>query len=293
MLKSMTSYGNSEYNQDSARFTAEIKSVNNRYRDIILRSPKSLQALEDEIRSVVASRIRRGRIDVTIRMAKDDSEAEYDLELNRHLVESYFRIFEHLREDYGLEDRVSPHELCQMRDVLQVKPLDVDLEALRPGLQEVLTLALDSYDSMRLREGKAIEEDFLQRLQAIEMHMDYIHEKAPLVVEEYRKKLHDRIRDLHQDVEVDETRMTQEVAIFADKCDITEEIVRTRSHLNQFRLYMQRDEAIGRRLEFLLQEINREVNTMSSKASDASISGRAVEMKAELEKLREQVQNVE
>ena len=293
MLKSMTSYGNSETIQDSVRFTAEIKSVNNRYRDIILRIPKSLQALEDEIRSAVASRIRRGRIDVTVQMAKDDSEAEYDLELNRPLVESYFRIFEQLREDYGLEDRVSPHELCQMRDVLQVKPLDVDLEALRPGLQEVLTLALDSYDSMRLREGKAIEEDFLQRLQAIEMHMDYIHEKAPLVVEEYRKKLHDRIRDLHQDVEVDETRMTQEVAIFADKCDITEEIVRTRSHLNQFRLYMQRDEAIGRRLEFLLQEINREVNTMSSKASDASISGRAVEMKAELEKLREQVQNVE
>ncbi len=293
MLKSMTSYGNSETIQDSVRFTAEIKSVNNRYRDIILRIPKSLQALEDEIRSAVASRIRRGRIDVTVQMAKDDSEAEYDLELNRPLVESYFRIFEQLREDYGLEDRVSPHELCQMRDVLQVKPLDVDLEALRPGLQEVLTLALDSYDTMRLREGKAIEEDFLQRLQAIEMHMDYIHEKAPLVVEEYRKKLHDRIRDLHQDVEVDETRMTQEVAIFADKCDITEEIVRTRSHLNQFRLYMQRDEAIGRRLEFLLQEINREVNTMSSKASDASISGRAVEMKAELEKLREQVQNVE
>ncbi len=293
MLKSMTSYGNSETIQDSVRFTAEIKSVNNRYRDIILRIPKSLQVLEDEIRSAVASRIRRGRIDVTVQMQKENSEAEYDLELNRPLVDSYFRIFEQLREDFGLEDRVKPHELCQMRDVLQVKPLDVDVEALRPGLQTVLTLALDSYDTMRLREGKAIEEDFLKRLETIEKHMENIHEKAPLVVEEYSKKLNNRIRELHQNVEVDETRMNQEVAIFADKCDITEEIVRTRSHLNQFRLYMQKDEAIGRRLEFLLQEINREVNTLSSKASDASISGRAVEMKAELEKLREQVQNVE
>ena len=293
MLKSMTSYGNSEYNQDRARFTAEIKSVNNRYRDIILRMPKSLQVIEDEIRSTVASRIRRGRIDVTLQMERDNSEAEYDLELNRPLVESYFRIFDQLKEGFGLEDHVRPHELCQMRDVLQVKPPDVDLDALRPGLQEALTQALDSFDLMRLREGKAIEEDFLKRLETIEDHLKNIHEKAPLVVEEYRKKLTDRIQELTQDVDVDESRMTQEVAIFADKSDITEEIVRTRSHLNQFRLYMEKDEAIGRRLEFLIQEIHREVNTMSSKASDASISGRTVEMKAELEKLREQVQNVE
>ena len=293
MLKSMTSYGNSEFNQNGLRFTAEIKSVNNRYRDIILRIPKSLQAIEDEIRSTVASRIRRGRIDVILQMEKDNSEPEYDLELNRPLVESYFRIFEQLKEDFALEDHIRPHELCQMRDVLQVKSPDVDLDAIRPGLQKALTLALDSFDLMRLREGKAIEEDFLKRLETIDRHLVRVHETAPLVVEEYRKRLKDRIQELAQDVDVDETRVMQEVAIFADKCDITEEIVRTRSHLKQFRLYMEKDEAVGRRLEFLIQEIHREVNTTSAKASDASISGRTVEMKAELEKLREQVQNVE
>ena len=293
MIRSMTSYGNGEYAQENVRLTAEIKSVNNRYRDIILRIPKSLQVLEDEIRSQVAARIGRGRIDVSLQMERDNSEAEYELELNRPLVNSYFRIFEELEEDFGLDNQVSPHEICQMRDVLQVKPLETDIDALRPGLKEVLDLALESFDLMRTREGKAIEDDFLKRLETIEGHLEAIEIGAPVVVAEYRNRLRERIREFTQDIEVDEGRMIQEVAIFADKCDITEEIVRTRSHLKQFRHYMDREEAIGRRLEFLLQEINREVNTMSSKASDAAISGRAVEIKAELEKLREQVQNVE
>ena len=293
MIRSMTSYGNGEYAKEKVRLTAEIKSVNNRYRDIILRIPKSLQVLEDEIRSQVAARIGRGRIDVSLQMERDNSEAEYELELNRPLVNSYFRIFEELEEDFGLDNQVSPHEICQMRDVLQVKPLETDIDALRPGLKEVLDLALESFDLMRTREGKAIEDDFLKRLETIEGHLEAIEIGAPVVVAEYRNRLRERIREFTQDIEVDEGRMIQEVAIFADKCDITEEIVRTRSHLKQFRHYMDREEAIGRRLEFLLQEINREVNTMSSKASDAAISGRAVEIKAELEKLREQVQNVE
>ncbi|MFZ7111906.1 MAG: YicC/YloC family endoribonuclease [Desulfatiglandales bacterium] len=293
MLKSMTSYGNGEYALENVRLTAEIKSVNNRYRDIILRIPKSLQVLEEEIRSRVAARIGRGRIDVSLQMERDNSEVEYELELNRPLVRSYFRIFEELEEDFGLDSRVSPHELCQMRDVLQVKPLETDIDALRPGLREVLDLALESFDLMRTREGKAIEEDFLKRLETVEGHLEAVEKGAPAVIEGYRSRLRERVQDFALDIEVDEGRMIQEIAIFADKCDITEEIVRTRSHLNQFRHYMEGDEAIGRRLEFLLQEINREVNTMSSKASDAAISGRAVEIKAELEKLREQVQNVE
>lgn len=293
MLKSMTSYGNGEVTFGDARFTAEIKSVNNRYRDINLRIPKSLLGIEDEIRAQVASRISRGRIDVSIQMERNNSDAEYDLELNRPLVESYFRIFKTLREEYDLGDTVRPHELCQMRDVVLVKPLEVDFETLKPGIQEALGLAIDSYERMRLREGKAIEEDFIGRLDTIEAHLRIIEEKTPVVVNDYRNRLMERIKELSQEIEVDQDRLLQEVAIFADKCDITEEIVRAKSHMEQFRHYMTQDEPVGRRLEFLLQEINREVNTMSSKASNATISSRAVEVKGELEKLREQIQNVE
>ncbi|MBW2015916.1 MAG: YicC family protein [Deltaproteobacteria bacterium] len=293
MLKSMTSYGNGEYALGETRFSAEIKSVNNRYRDIILRIPRSLQVLEEDIRSQVAARVRRGRIEVALQMEGNHSGDEYDLELNRPLVDSYLRIYDQLRADYDLGDQLSAHELCQMKDVLMVKPLEVDIESVKPGVYEVLRLALDSYENMRLREGKAIEEDFARRLDTIEGHLQVIEGKAPEVVERYRERLLERVKSFSREIDPDEGRILQEVAVFADRCDITEEILRARSHVNQFRHYMALDEAVGRRLDFLIQEIHREVNTMSAKASDASISGLTVEIKGELEKLREQIQNVE
>ena len=293
MIKSMTAYGRGEYTHGDTEFVAEIKSVNNRYRDVILRTPKALQVLEDEIRSQISSRTRRGRIEVSVQMAKNGGEVEYDLELNSPLVSSYFKIFKELSEKFGLDDKIRPEYLCQMRDVILFKPEDVNADEARPGLQEVLKQALDSFDEMRIQEGRALEDDFIKRLGLIEKNLETIEKSAPSVVEEYRRRLKDKIQNISQDFEIDETRMIQEVAIFADRCDITEEIVRTRSHLNQFRKYMEMDDSIGRRLDFLIQEINREVNTMSAKASDSTISAKVVEIKAELEKLREQAQNVE
>lgn len=293
MIKSMTGYGSGEYDLEETRFTAEIKSVNNRYRDVILRIPKALQGIEDELRAIVSRRVSRGRIEVTVQMEKDGAEEEYGLELNLPLVKSYLGILEQMKEDFGLDEKVSPLQLSQIRDVILVRPEEVKVDRIRPGLQEVLRLALDSFDEMRIQEGRAIEEDFSKRLEIIDGYLDRIEERAPLLVEEYRQKLLDRIKQLSQNIEVDENRLAQEVAYFADRCDITEEIVRGRSHLKQFRHYMGLDEAVGRRLDFLMQEINREVNTMSSKGSDSSISRNAVEIKGELEKLREQVQNVE
>ena len=289
----MTAYGRGEYTHGDTEFVAEIKSVNNRYRDVILRTPKALQVLEDEIRSQISSRTRRGRIEVSVQMAKNGGEVEYDLELNSPLVSSYFKIFKELSEKFGLDDKIRPEYLCQMRDVILFKPEDVNADEARPGLQEVLKQALDSFDEMRIQEGRALEDDFIKRLGLIEKNLETIEKSAPSVVEEYRRRLKDKIQNISQDFEIDETRMIQEVAIFADRCDITEEIVRTRSHLNQFRKYMEMDDSIGRRLDFLIQEINREVNTMSAKASDSTISAKVVEIKAELEKLREQAQNVE
>ena len=293
MIRSMTAYGRGEYTLEDMRFVAEIKSVNNRYRDIIVRCPKSIQGLEEEIRSQVASRIKRGRIEVFIQMERGEEEVAYDLELNVPLVKSYLKIFKRLCETLGVDQKISPETLWQMKDVVVVKPEEVDFETVRPALQTVLQLALDSYDSMRIQEGSGIEEDFHKRLHLIEEYINDIENKAPNVSKEYEKRLKDKIKRMSEDIEIDNNRLIQEVGIFSEKCDMTEEIVRTGSHLKQFRSYMSMEDAIGRRLDFLLQEINREANTMSAKAQDSSISAKVVEIKAELEKLREQAQNVE
>ncbi|MBN2126323.1 MAG: YicC family protein [Deltaproteobacteria bacterium] len=293
MIRSMTGYGRGECARGDNTFVVEIRSVNNRYRDVVLRVPRTLQALEDDVRSQVASRIRRGRIEVAVQMERNGAETEYDLELNLPLVKSYFLLFQRLREDFELEGTVRPDTLLQMKDVILVKPREVDPEEARAGLREGLDLALDSHDGMRIQEGRAIEEDLNRRLRSIESRLDGIEQKAPGVVDEYRTRLKEKIDQVMETREVDEGRIAQEAALFADRCDITEEIVRTRSHIGQFRHYLASDEAVGRRLDFLMQEIYREVNTMSTKASDAQISSQAIEIKGELEKIREQVQNVE
>ena len=293
MIRSMTAYGRGESSDRDTRFVTEIKSVNNRYRDVIPRVPKALQALEDEIRAHVASRIQRGRVEVSLQMEREGDTAEYDLELNQALVKSYLGIIRELHETFGLENKISTETICQLRDVVQVKPRDLDIEALKPGIRQSLDLALDSHDAMRVQEGKAIEKDFMERLRGIEARLDAVERRAPEVVGDYALRLRKKIQQLSQDMEIEEGRLTQEVAIFSDRCDITEEVVRARSHLAQFRHYLDMEEAVGRRLDFLVQEIYREVNTMGSKASDSSISADVVEIKGELEKIREQVQNVE
>lgn len=293
MIKSMTAYGRGEVQQGDVVFIAEVKSVNNRFRDIILRIPKNYQILEKDLRAIISSRIRRGRVEVYIQMEDSGVADPYDLELNLPLVNSYFKIFEQLREQFGLDKEIRIESLCQMRDVILFKPEPADIDKMRPGFQEVLKAALDSLNFMRAKEGEAIEADLSKRLDMLEDYINEVEERAPLLVEEYRDRLKENVASMLNDVAVDETRLAQEVAFFAEKSDITEELVRLRSHLKQFREYLLIDEALGRRLDFLLQEMNREVNTIGSKASESRISSIVVEMKAELEKLREQIQNVE
>lgn len=289
----MTAYGRGEYTQGTSVFTVELKSFNNRFRDIVLRIPRTLQALEEEIRSQVSSSVRRGRVEVSIQMESNSGEGEYQLELNAPLVKSYLRIFRELDEEYGVDEKVSPNSLCQMKDIIIFKTPDVKIDDVRPGLQEALGLAVESLDKMKITEGKAIEEDFLKRLEIIEEYLNDIEENTPTMVDEYKRRLEDKIQKVSGGMTLDESRLIQEVAIFADRCDINEEIVRFRSHLKQYRDFMSKDDSIGRRLDFLIQEMNREVNTIGSKATDSFISSKVVEIKAELEKLREQVQNVE
>jgi len=289
----MTAYGRGEYQKGDIVFVAEMRSLNNRYRDIILRIPKNYQILENELKSIISNRIRRGRVEVTVQLENNGETGPYNFELNLPLVDSYFKVFNELVERFGLDQEIELGSVLQMKDAIFLKPEERDLEEVKTGFEAALGQALDSLDEMRLKEGNAIRTDLVNRLGLLEKYLNTVDKRAPILVEEYREKLNDRINHMLKDVAVDESRLAQEVALFSERSDVTEEIVRIRSHLQQFREYLSFDDALGRRLDFLIQEINREVNTLSSKASDSSISKVSVEMKAELEKLREQIQNVE
>jgi uncharacterized protein (TIGR00255 family) len=252
-----------------------------------------LQILEKDIKNIIGGRVRRGRVEVAIQMEKGMEEESRSLELNMPMAKNYYEIFIQLAENLGLKQEIRLESLCQMRDVIVPKSEDLDQERLKPSLERVLNLALDSFNGMREKEGEAIQREFIARLDTLEQYVEDIHKKAPELVLEYQSKLKANVARLTQEALVDENRLAQEVALFAERCDITEEVVRLGSHLEQFRHFLTLDDALGRRLDFLIQEMNREVNTIGSKASDSFISKTVVEMKAELEKLREQVQNVE
>lgn len=292
MLKSMTGYGRAESSKGALEFSVEIRSGNNRFREIILRLPQSLQPSEDRIRSIVSSRLRRGRIEVSIQI-KDNGDKGLNLELNRPLVRAYATIFNELNEELGCKQPIDLSFFSQLKDTIIVKQDSVDLERIWPDLKDVLDKALLSLETMRMDEGKALEEDFLMRLNRIKGDIEEIRNRAKVTVEEYRDKLIQKINKLIEGIDIAEDRLMQEVALMADRSDITEELIRVESHLDQFRSYMNQDDVIGRRLDFLLQEINREVNTMASKAADSFVSQLVVDIKAELERLREQIQNVE
>lgn len=292
MLKSMTGYGRAESSKGALEFSVEIRSGNNRFREIILRLPQSLQPSEDRIRSIVSSRLRRGRIEVSIQI-KDNGDKGLNLELNRPLVRAYATIFNELNEELGCKQAIDLSFFSQLKDTIIVKQDSVDLERIWPDLKDVLDKALLSLETMRMDEGKALEEDFLVRLNRIKGDIEEIRNRAKVTVEKYRDKLIQKINKLTKGIDIAEDRLMQEVALMADRSDITEELIRVESHLEQFRSYMNQDDVIGRRLDFLLQEINREVNTMASKAADSFVSQLVVDIKAELERLREQIQNVE
>jgi uncharacterized protein (TIGR00255 family) len=289
----MTAYGRAELDFEGMLLVAEIRSVNHRYRDIMLHIPRNFQPLEDGLKRLIAERVRRGRLDVSVKVEGNGDVTPGDVQLNVPLVRSYLRIFEQLKEEFGMDAKVNVEHFCQFKDIIVPTPGTVDTEQLEPGLHQVVRKVLDSCDLMRIREGKALEEDFRERLRIMRKYAGEIKERAPDVVDRRAGKLKERIASMISDLAMDDARVAQEVAILAEKADITEELVRIESHCSQFEEFLSRNDPLGRRLDFLIQEINREVNTLSVKASDAAISSIVIEMKAELEKLREQVQNVE
>jgi len=295
LIKSMTAYGKSELERNGVQVTVEIKSVNHRYRDISLRTSHDINYMEPELRSVLLNNISRGRIDVYVNVSMSDTGCSYDIELNTPVIESYIRIFSRIEDTFGIKNDVGVTSLCKLENVFVMKPKVLDNELIHSLVLDALNRAILSFDKMRQAEGRAIETDFVKRLEIIDQLVDKIVDMAPEVVKKYRNRLYNNLKQLLKDVpvDIDDNRFVYEVSIFSERCDITEELVRIKSHIKQFLAFLEEEKPVGRRLDFLLQEMNREINTIGSKANDAIISKKVVDIKGELEKLREQVQNVE
>ena len=291
MIKSMTGYGKGESVHQAGRFTVEVRCVNHRYGEVTVKLPRALMQFENEIKKKVAERLVRGKIDVFIQV--ENALALGVPTPNLPLARGYLKAFNTIREALGLQGEPDLAFIASQRDVISVAAeAEASLEEMPAELLAALEEALRRVDEMRLFEGESLFADFQKRREMLARLIERVAERSPAVVAEYAARLKERIGQLCENA-VSEERLALEVALLADKCDITEELVRLESHLRQFDETLAQSEPVGRKLDFLLQEINREVNTIGSKANDAQIAGAVVELKAELEKIREQVQNIE
>ena len=292
MIKSMTGYGKGESAYAGGRIIVELRCVNHRYGEISVKLPRALLPFENEIKKRVAERLNRGKIDVFIQM--EGAGAAGVPSANLPLARGYYRALNSIREALGLADEVRLALVASQRDVITVAAeAEAALEEIPPELLAALEEGLSRVDEMRSFEGESLLADFNRRREFLSELIGRVTARAPSVVADYAARLKERILALTSDSGLPEERIALEVALLADKCDITEELVRLESHLRQFDETLGRSEPVGRKLDFLLQEINREVNTVGSKANDAEIAACVVELKGELEKIREQVQNIE
>jgi uncharacterized protein (TIGR00255 family) len=291
MLRSMTGFGYCEYTENEITFTVEIKTVNHRYTDIFLRMPKQLSAYEEKVRSIVNSRIQRGKIDIYINYDNKSPQVQEVL-LDEKLAKAYFDVLKKLTEELDLRDDISATSLARFPDILKVEKQEND-ESTGVILEKAVNLAIDELIKMRTREGEKLKDSFMCNLSTIEAYTEKIRGKAPLVVKEYKEKLENRLSELIDLSRLDPARIAAEVALFADKCSIDEELVRLNSHVMQMRDMIENGSPVGKKADFLIQEMNREINTIGSKASDLEITRNVVELKSEVEKLREQIQNIE
>lgn len=291
MLRSMTGFGHCEYTENDISFTIEIKTVNHRYIDIFLKMPKQLSTFEDMIRSLASAKIQRGKIDIYITYDNKSSDFQ-EVILDEGLAKAYCDALRKISDELGLRDDISATSLARFPDILKVEKQENN-EEVGKILEKAFSMALDELVQMRTREGEKLKESLLANLSAIEDYIEKIKEKAPLVVKEYKEKLEMRLNELIDLQRVDPARIATEVALFADKCSIDEELVRLKSHIIQMREMLDVGSPVGKKADFLIQEMNREVNTIGSKASNIDITRNVVELKSEIEKLREQIQNIE
>lgn len=292
MIKSMTGYGRGENESESRKFSVEIKSVNHRYNDISIRLPRSMNYLEDKIRKTLMKKIMRGKTDVYITF-ETFSDDDVNIKINEPLAKAYCEKLDYLKLNFGLTGDNILDLVAKFPDVISVEKVQEDEDSVWNALLPALENALNSFISMREVEGESLKADILKKAEMIESYVNEIKERAPLVAEDYRQRLTDRLNELLADTNIDEQRILTEITIFADRACIDEEITRMFSHINQLREIFCKDEPIGRKLDFLVQEMNREANTIASKSNDIRITQITVELKSEIEKIREQIQNIE
>ncbi|RHT73288.1 YicC family protein [Ruminococcaceae bacterium AM28-23LB] len=292
MIKSMTGYGRQKGENERREVQVEIKSVNHRYLDLNVKVPRIYSFLEEPIKTAVSAAVARGKVDIYLSItAKEGGDAK--VSPNLALAGEYLRALEQVRDTYSLKDDISVMELAHMPDLLTVAREEPDAEEVKAQVLEVLGRALEEYNAMRRTEGERLCEDIARRGQEIGKMVDQVEQSSPQSVEEYRQKIAQRMTEILGDSDIAEQRILAEAALFADKVSVTEEVVRLRSHLSQLQKMVQGDAPVGRKLDFLVQELNREANTIGSKANDYELAQIVIEIKAEIEKIREQIQNLE
>ena len=292
MVKSMTGFGRCEISEGDRKMTVEMKSVNHRYLDVAIKMPKKLNFFESAIRSLLKTYIQRGKVDVFITY-EDLSEANTTLRYNQALAAEYVKYLNQMAEEFHLEQDVKVSALSRYPEVLVMEEVQEDEEELWKLLEKAVKGACEQFVETRIREGENLKRDLLIKLDELLEHVAYVEERSPQIVAEYREKLTEKVKELLADTQMEESRIAAEVTIYADKICVDEEIVRLKSHIKHTKETLEKEDSVGRKLDFIAQEMNREANTILSKANDLEVSNHAIELKTGIEKVREQIQNIE
>ena len=292
MIKSMTGYGSAERTGCNKKFTVEIRSVNHRYSDVNVKTPRSYAFLEEAIRKVLGKGISRGKVDVFLSVEGLNGETGA-VSVNMDIAKGYYAALSELREALDVTDTITLRDIARFSDVFSVERAEENAEEVTALVCEAAKEAVLAHGAMREKEGAELFRDLSGNTDALEKLVDEVEARTPKIVSEYRARLEARMREILENVAIDEGRLLNEVAIFADKVNVNEELIRLRSHIKQMRAFLEAEEPIGRKMDFLVQEMNREINTIGSKSNDLAVAKLVIDIKAVIEKLREQIQNVE
>ena len=292
MIKSMTGFGRSEIVKGNRKISVEIKSVNHRYLEAGIKMPKKLNVFESRMRDLLKKYATRGKIDIFINY-EDDSESQVNLKFNQNIADEYMAIFNNMSEKYNLKNDMTVGGLARFPEVITMDEVQEDEEELWHFIEEAMKAALEQFVNTRILEGENLKKDLLGKLDHMEELVAFVEKRSPEIMKEYRSKLESKVKELLGDTTIDESRIATEVIIYADKICVDEETVRLRSHIEHARKCLNEDGGIGRKMDFMAQEMNREANTTLSKANDIEISNAAIDLKTEIEKVREQIQNIE
>ncbi|HIT89148.1 MAG TPA: YicC family protein [Candidatus Merdenecus merdavium] len=291
-MKSMTGFGRCEISRDDRKFTVEIKSVNHRYLDVNIRMPKKFNFFEGSIRNLIKKHLQRGKIDLFITY-EDDTEDQISLQYNQHVASEYMKYFKKMESDFGITNDIMVSHLSKYPEVLYMEEQEINVDEIWSTLEEAILGAVQQLVETREREGEHLKDDLIEKLDGMLEAIHIIEERSPQILLEYRKRLESKVKEFLTDVSLEESRIAAEVIVYADKVCTDEEVVRLKSHVKNMKATSLEEDSIGRKMDFIAQEMNREANTILSKANDLEVSNIAIALKTDIEKIREQIQNIE